>query len=318
MIKLKHIKGILYGVAVGDALGVPVEFKGRSTIALNPVIDMIGYGTYNLPEGTWSDDSSMTFCLAEAIINSPKSTLNLSMLMDNFWKWKYENFWTPRGEVFDIGMATTNAIDRWSDKMNPILCGGQSLSSNGNGSLMRILPLLLFIKDESMIGRYLITKNVSSLTHAHDISVISCFYYLEFARLLLEGVDKFEAYKTLKVEVTEFFETNNIGLEHMREMDRLLDGDVYEFPLSMIKSSGYVINTLEASIWAILNTDSYDEAVLTAVNMGDDTDTTAAVTGGLAGILYGFKNIRKSWVDSLARKEDIDKLCKRLNKKLKK
>jgi ADP-ribosyl-[dinitrogen reductase] hydrolase len=167
-------KDVLFGVAVGDALGVPVEFKSRQTLQQNPVTDMIGYGTYNLPPGTWSDDSSLTFCLTEALTQD----FNLNTIAQNFVKWRNESYWTPHGEVFDIGIATDQAIRRLITGTKPELAGGFEVHDNGNGSLMRILPLVFYIKDKEINERYQITKQVSSITHAHIRSVIACFYYL--------------------------------------------------------------------------------------------------------------------------------------------
>ena len=186
----KNIKSALFGVAVGDALGVPVEFKSRETISKNPVKDMIGYGTYNLPPGTFSDDSSLTFCLAEALTQD----FDLNSIAKNFVKWVDENYWTARGTVFDIGIATREAIDRLARGEQPDLAGGFEPSSNGNGSLMRILPLVFYIFDKPISERYQIIKEVSSITHGHIRSVIACFYYLEFARQIILGKDKFEIY----------------------------------------------------------------------------------------------------------------------------
>src|SRR6187402_551004 len=136
-------KDILFGVSIGDAVGVPVEFESRTDIVLNPVVDMSGVGTYDLPPGTWSDDSSLTFCLADALTKG----YNLQSIANNFVAWRYRNFWTARGEVFDIGMGTQQAIERIARGVRPDLAGGFDTSSNGNGSLMRILPLLVYIKD---------------------------------------------------------------------------------------------------------------------------------------------------------------------------
>lgn len=138
---LKQIKSALLGVAVGDALGVPVEFKSRQEISQNPVTTMIGYGTHNQPPGTWSDDSSLTFCLAEALTND----FCLDEIGQNFVKWYNENYWTPNGEVFDIGGTTKQAILRIAKGENPELAGSSKETDNGNGSLMRILPLLFYL-----------------------------------------------------------------------------------------------------------------------------------------------------------------------------
>ena len=305
------IKSVLFGVAVGDALGVPVEFNGRETIRKNPVTDFIGYGTYNLPAGTWSDDSSLTFCLAEALTNE----FDLHIIGQNFVKWRYNNFWTARGNVFDIGNATQQAIDRLATGVQPDLAGGFEASSNGNGSLMRISPLLFYLLDKPVNVRYEITKQVSSITHGHIRSVIACFYYLEFARQLVAQKDKFEIYKNLQTEITNQLTSLSINPTEIAKFDRLLKQNIHELTEENVYSSGYVLHTLEASIWCLLTTDNYKDAVLKAVNLGEDTDTTGAVTGGLAGLLYGFDNIPANWIKQLARNNDIENLAERLGEK---
>lgn len=301
-------KDILFGIAVGDALGVPVEFKNRRTIAENPVTDMIGFGTYNLPAGTFSDDSSLAFCLAEALTQE----FSLQKIGNNFVAWLNNNYWTPRGNVFDVGIATSQAIRRLQTGCNPELAGGMDVSDNGNGSLMRILPLLAYIKDKQISERYQITKQVSSITHGHIRSIIACFYYLEFARQIINGIDKSQIYRNLQTEVSEHLNSLSINPTEIKLFDRLLIGSIYELTDSQIFSTGYVLHTLEASIWCLLTTDNYKAATLKAVNLGEDTDTTAAVTGGLAGLLYGFDTIPKSWLEQIARKGDIEDLADRL------
>ncbi len=307
----EKVKSVLFGVAVGDALGVPVEFNSRQNIRKNPVTDMIGYGTYNLPPGTFSDDSSLSFCLAEALTQE----FNLNTIGQNFVKWCYNNFWTPRGKVFDIGIATSQAIHRLANGERPDLAGGFEVSSNGNGSLMRISPLLFYLLDKPISKRYEITKQVSSITHGHIRSVISCFYYLEFARQLFYQVDKFKIYENLQKEISEHLNSLSINQTEVALFDRLLKDNIHEQTEENIFSSGYVLHTLEASIWCLLTTDNYKDAVLKAVNLGEDTDTTGAVTGGLAGLLYGQENIPKEWIDTLARRNDIEELAERLGEK---
>lgn len=307
-----QIKSVLFGVAVGDALGVPVEFKSRQVIKKNPVTDMIGYGTYNLPPGTFSDDSSLTFCLAEALTNE----FDLNTIGQNFVKWCYNNYWTPRGNVFDIGIATRQAIDRLVNGERPDLAGGFDVSSNGNGSLMRISPLLFYLLDKPINERYEITKQVSSITHGHIRSVIACFYYLEFSRQLIAKKDKFEIYKNLQTEITIHLTSLSINPTELALFDRLLKKDIHELTEENIFSSGYVLHTLEASIWCLLTTDNYKDAVLKAVNLGEDTDTTGAVTGGLAGLLYGLDNIPENWIKQIAKHDDIEELAERLGEKI--
>lgn len=299
---------MLFGLSVGDALGVPVEFKSRQTIAQNPVSDMTGYGTYHLPAGTFSDDSSLAFCLAEALIHQ----FSLQQIANNFVAWLNNNYWTARGVVFDVGIATRQAIKRLQNGCRPELAGGMEISDNGNGSLMRILPLVVYIQDKEIDRRFQITKEVSSMTHGHIRSVIACFYYLEFARQIIKGIDKFTIYKSLQTEISDYLHSLSIDPAEIKLFDRLLASNIYELAEKEIFSTGYVLHTLEASIWCLLTTGNYKSATLKAVSLGEDTDTTGAVPGGLAGLLYGYDTIPKSWIDKMARRDDIEDLAARM------
>lgn len=314
MIDVNYVKSALFGVAIGDALGVPVEFFDRLDLKSDPVIDMRSYGTHHMPTGTFSDDSSLTFCLAEALCNG----FDLNNIANNFVKWRYDGYWTTNGYVFDVGFTTDRSINRILKGISPEVCGDVDVTCNGNGSLMRILPILFYIKDKSIQDRYEIIRQVSSITHGHVRSVISCFYYLEFAREILLGIDKFDIYQKLKLNILDFLYTNNINPAELSIFSRLLDSDKNIFNLSEgdIYSSGYVVHTLEAAIWCLLTTDSYRDCVIKAVNLGEDTDTVAAVVGGLAGLLYGIDNIPVYWIQKLKRSEDIADLADRLTTKL--
>lgn len=299
-----RLQTILIGTAVGDALGVPVEFQQREMLKANPLTNMREYGSHNQPKGTWSDDTSLMLCLAESMVEG----LDINKLSQKFIAWKNDNLWTPHGWVFDIGIGTRIAIERLEDGISPELAGGFDEMDNGNGSLMRILPLVLHIKDLDIEQRYEWTKKVSSITHGHVRSVMACFYYLEFARKIIAGKDKFQAYKELQSEVTMYFESRKINPLEIQKFSRLLFEDISKVEEDNIKSSGYVLDTLEASVWCLLTTNSYKEAVLKAVNLGNDTDTTGAVTGGLTGLLYGVEQIPQEWLQVISRKEDILKI----------
>lgn len=307
---MSNIKSALLGVAVGDALGVPVEFSERSVLKDNPVTDIIGYGTHNQPPGTFSDDSSLTFCLAEALTEK----YDLNSIAENFLKWLYEGYWTAHGNVFDIGIATREALIRFKKGCEPQHAGGFDEYSNGNGSLMRILPLLFYIQDKPVEERYRIIKEVSSITHGHVRSVIACFYYLEFARHLNHTTDLTYIYNVVQREVNELLVKKEINPAEIAVFERLLKYDIYRLQEDEIQSSGYVVHTLEASIWCLMTTKNYKDAVLKAVNLGSDTDTTAAVTGGLAGLLYGEETIPSHWLSLLAKRLFIEDLAERLEK----
>ncbi len=304
---LEKIKSALFGVAVGDALGVPHEFSSAQVLRENPVTDMVGYGTYNLPPGTWSDDSSLSFCLAESLC----SGFNTDHMGELFVKWYYQDYWTATGEVFDIGIGTRKALYKIKNGTKAEFAGGQDEKDNGNGSLMRILPLVFAIQNLPIEERFERTRKVSSITHGHNRAVIACFYYLEFAKQLIEGKSKFGIFKDLQTTLPSFFKSEGIESTELAHFDRLLQNNIADLPLSEIRSGGYVIETIEACIWCLLNTENYKDSVLKAVNLGHDTDTTAAVTGGLAGLLYGFDGIPKEWVEKLAGVGEIEELTTR-------
>lgn len=321
---MKHsnmVKDALLGLAVGDALGVPVEFIDRAVLDLNPVTGMREFGSHNQPMGTWSDDSSLTLCLAEMLCGK----FDLQDLARRFVDWRDCSYWTAHGQVFDVGIATSAAIHRLYQGVTPTLAGGDKENSNGNGSLMRILPLAFYLRDKTIAQRFDIVRDVSSLTHRHIRSVIACFIYIEYALQIIAGLDKLTAYKQMQQLVNNFLHTEPICSEReLSVFHRILENPIGDYEIvaladlgvDEIYSSGYVVNTLEASLWCINQTDNYRDAVLKAVNLGSDTDTTGAVTGGLAGLLYGTASIPEEWLRVLARRKDIEDLCNRLATKL--
>lgn len=302
-----RLNGAILGLAVGDALGVPVEFCSRASLDKDPVVDMRAGGTHGQIAGTWSDDSSLTFCLMEALLSGQ---INMHDIASNFLAWLKDGYWTPHGSVFDRGIATTNAILRFDQGTSPGLCGGMDEYDNGNGSLMRILPVAFITKTTSVISRYELVKNISSITHMHFRSVFACFIYTEYARFLLMGMDKFAAYELMIKEVKLFVSNAEFNPKEMSYFDRVLNGGIHELSREDISGSGYVLHTLEASLWCLLTTENYSEATLKAVNLGEDTDTTGAVTGGLAGLYYGVKDVPNEWITIIARKNEIINLVR--------
>jgi ADP-ribosyl-[dinitrogen reductase] hydrolase len=307
MLSTAKILSGLMGLCVGDALGVPVEFTSRAERVKSPVTSMLGYGTWNVPAGTWSDDSSLTFCLAECLCHG----FSLEAIAHSFWRWYKKGYWTPYGEVFDIGGTTAEAIMRLDEGTPPLEAGGNTERSNGNGSLMRILPMAFCYKNLDFPELILRTHQVSCITHAHLRSQIACGIYISIAVYLLEGADPQTAYRQGIERIHEIYSASEYTSE-MGHFARVLGGEINYLPVEAIRSRGYVIDTLEASLWCLLNSSSYAEAVLKAVNLGDDTDTTGAVTGGLAGIYYGLENIPNEWIEQIARKQDIIDLAARL------
>jgi len=309
--KRNKILGGLFGLCIGDALGVPFESCSRDELKRNPVTAMVGYGVHNQPAGTWSDDSSLTFCLADSLCQG----FNLHDIAGKFCKWLYEGYWTPYGKTFGVGNTSRQAIFRLTKGVNPEEAGGKSEYSNGNGSLMRILPLAYYLENAEAPKKFEIIHQVSSITHAHPRSQMACAIYIQLAINLLKGDEPKLAYQSMKATISDFYRKDPYCVG-VNDFARILQADISKLIEDEIKSSGYVIDTLEASLWCLLNNNSYAETVLNAVNLGGDTDTTGAVTGGLAGIYYGYENIPKDWVEQIARKKDIMKLANRLNRKI--
>lgn len=286
----KFYNGIM-GLVVGDALGVPVEFRKRDTYE---VTDMIGFGTYNQKPGTWSDDSSLTLATIESIGRMGK--IDPVDIMKNFLDWLEEGWFTPYGEVFDVGSTTRAAIQRFKNGIEPVNCGGKTIYDNGNGSLMRILPFAFVPHTWADV------LHASALTHGHILSILGCEIYVAYAEMIIAEKDKHEALTDAMKEIPfayDFRELDKIGSRKRNE----------------IKSSGYVVDTLEAALWCFLNTETYKDCVLTAVNLGEDTDTVAAVAGGLAGIYYGKGGevgIPEIWIDKIARKDWIKEICDKI------
>lgn len=305
------VKDGLFGLCVGDALGVPVEFYSRKQLEKNPITDLIGYKNHNQPPGTWSDDSSLAFCLAESLCNG----LNINDIADKFCKWFHEGYWAPYGCAFGIGFTTMNAIQRLKAGIKPSEAGLKKEQSNGNGSLMRILPLAFYVENMGK-EKFEIIHQVSALTHAHPKSLISCGIYVDMAINLLKGNNMREAYKKTIETTNEYYKKTSYANE-LLNFKRILDYDMGKLSKNAIKSGGYVIHTLEASLWCCMNNDSYKETVLAAVNLGEDTDTTGAVAGGLAGIIYGYDNIPKEWINQIARKDEVVDLAEQLNNAMK-
>lgn len=296
----KIFDGVI-GYIVGDAMGVPTEFCMREKLFNNPVTEMIGYGAHNVPAGSWSDDTSMTLCLMDSINN--KNGIDYNDIMSNFLRWVSNAEYTPTNYVFDIGKTCLQAISNYKKNISPLECGLKDKKFNGNGSLMRILPLAYYIyykniTDEKEIIE--LVNNVSSLTHAHEISKMGCYIYTKYVLMLLNGKEKVEAYEEIKKLDYSFYGKDTIGA-----YKRILEENIARYDINSIKSSGYVVDTLEASLWMLLNTDDYRQAIIGAINLGNDTDTIGAICGSMAGIIYGLNDIPKRWADTLLKKEYI-------------
>lgn len=293
----KFQSGIL-GAIVGDAFGVPYEFLKRGSFQVKP--KMTGYGTYNQPAGTWSDDSSLTLATLTAIA---KHGFDLDRVASYFVDFAFNNRFTPHGTTFDIGNTTLDAINNFALHHNFRTSGASDEHSNGNGSLMRILPVVYVNHNKPQKTRIKNAMDLSRITHAHPVSMYSCAIYAEYALNLIETGDPVVSYHTVRNRFTGIIPVNISPY-----FEQVIRRDISKLKVNQVESSGYVIDTLEAAFWCLLTTDTYQDAIMKAVALGGDTDTTACVTGGLAGILYGYDGIPVDWIEKTARIQDIKKL----------
>ncbi len=315
-------KDAIFGVVVGDALGCPVQFKDRATVAKHPITDMRGNGTFDLPAGSWTDDSSLTLALLDSICKTDK--LDLKHIMNNFVEWLDHGSITPYGYAYDIGIGTMRAISAYKHRGNPHQCGSYDERNNGNGSLMRIMPACLYCYEKGLEAKDAIKEihEVGSLTHAHIRSNIACGLYYFMVKAVLSG--KRLCFKDRLQEGLDhgftYYEKALADHENLEYYNRLRDLAAFaKTPEDKIKSSGYVVDTLEAVLWSLINTDSFENALIKAVNLGDDSDTVGAIAGGLAGLGYGcggIWGIPLKWISVIQKKEYIEQLCDSISDRL--
>lgn len=315
-LNIENILSGFYGLAIGDAVGVPVEFISREILSMDPVTDMREYGTHYQPKGTWSDDTTMSIATLKAMSTDG---LSYNKIMENFKSWYHNASFTAHNELFDIGIGTSEAIFKYRID-NAINCGSDSFYNNGNGSLMRMLPFVYYIyfkewkKADCKINDNIrdIVYKASSITHAHNLSKMSCLYYITLGLNILDNKDNMSLKEIIEksiIDIESYYAERNEDIEIYNHIqtDNLLDS--MKLDIDDLKSSGYVIHSLETSIWCLYNTQSYKESILSAVNLGEDTDTIAAITGSLAGMYYGLENIPKEWIKELKNKELINQIC---------
>ncbi len=301
------------GVVVGDALGCPVQFMGRSEIReRGPVTEMEGYGTYNMPVGTWTDDSSMTLALLISI--KEKGSIDLEDIMKRFARWLVNGEYTPFGKSFDIGGGTMAAITRYLKDRDINTCGGTTDHDNGNGSLMRILPACLYAYEKKLSDEDAVRMihKVAGLTHNHIRGQIACGLYYFCAKSILSGEGSLVEFLQEGFDRGfEYYERDIALRTELARYGRLRDMKVLSgLPEDKIKSGGYVVESIEAAIWSLTTTGSFGECLLKAVNLGDDTDSVAAIAGGLAGLYYGYDNIPAEWLEVIQRREWVEEQCR--------
>lgn len=283
--------GCLLGLACGDAVGTTVEFSPRGTFP--PVTDMIGGGPFGLNPGEWTDDTSMALCLAASLLH--KQGFDATDQMNRYCNWARVGYMSSNGRCFDIGVTVSRALDRYLEDGNPF-AGDIDPQTAGNGALMRLAPIVMFYSGSAKdVFKY--SGESTRVTHAaHEAIECSRLFGLQLQRALA-GASKDEI---LSVDSPERLSANVQALAERRYASKCRDE---------IRGTGYCVDSLEAALWCFARTDSFEEAVLAAANLGDDADTTAAICGQVAGAYYGANAIPSLWRERLVMREEIEQMA---------
>lgn len=296
--------GTMIGLAVGDALGAPVEFLDRGTF---PFITSYRFGgKFHLPAGAYTDDTAMALCLADSLVQC-KGT-NQTHQLETYLKWLNEGYMSSTGKAVGCGKNTYLALLHFM-RTGQSECGNPKMKRRaGNGSLMRIAPVALFYAGDLKEAMNMAEKS-SYTTHGLKICADACRIYVGLIIGALEGRPKEEL---LSKEYFEYLCSFDQNYKYDLLIETVMNGSYKTKTISEISSSGYVIHTLEASLWVFYNSNNFNEGVLMAVNLGNDADTVGAVYGQLAGSYYGIEGIDKSLRDNLCKRETIEVLTGKL------
>ena len=287
--------GAFLGLAVGDAVGTTLEFRPRD--AQPRLEDMVGGGPFDLPPGTWTDDTSMALALADSLAATGHDAVDCRDLMDRFVRWWRQGAYAPVGRCFDIGNTTSEALARYRETGDP-LAGSTEPRTAGNGSLMRLAPVALrFLQDRPRL--IAAAADQSRTTHAAEEAVDACRAFAELLADAIAGAPRAELLAPRTFDGAP-------------AIARVLAGSWRGRARDTISSSGYVVHTLEAAIWSVARTADFRGAVLLAANLADDADTVAAVAGQLAGALYGLSGIPEPWLERVAWKDRLLAAAQRL------
>jgi ADP-ribosylglycohydrolase len=298
-----RIHGGLLGAVVGDALGLPCEGAPRQWLDRQPVEGMTGGGPHGRPRGAWSDDASLTLCLAESLC----SGYDLERVGRHFLAWWQEARWTPFGRTFGFGHTVAAGMHKMMVGFPAREAGQAGEGSNGNGSLMRTLPIALyFAGDEDWMLEA--AHEASAITHAHPRSMMCCGIYCLLAAGLLEGAGREDALEHALRHALHCYRRPPWDKE-LPHLGTVLSGDVADLHRFQVRSGGYVVETLEGALWSFMRAESFEHALLIAVNLGGDTDTIGCINGGLAGVHFGAEAIPEDWLMALPRLAEVAELC---------
>lgn len=303
MLQIRQIENILYAGIIGDALGVPVEFKQRDSYYIDAMET----------SGTWSDDTSFSLPLMENLTENG----NYDQLMQKFENYMFHNEYTPGHLAFGIGATCAKAVRNWSVNHYPALeCGNPSVEANGNGALMRLAPLAIdLVAETDLDKRLILSRNYTCLTHRNPRSIVGSYIYLEILHELLNGQSLRTTLSILPERLTKALQDRPDELAELPYYQAMFKSDFAATLRQDIKSSGYVVDTLLACTWCVLNATSIDSAVILAVNLGDDTDTIASITATMASCECLSEHINDEWKSQLRNQKLLNSIIEPFAKK---
>jgi ADP-ribosyl-[dinitrogen reductase] hydrolase len=295
---IERFRGCLLGLAAGDAVGTTVEFCHRGTF--EPLIDMVGGGPFRLAPGQWTDDTSMALCLATSLVE--RGEFDARDQMDRYCRWADEGYLSSTGRCFDIGTTVASALRKYKREGNPY-AGSTDPNTVGNGCIMRLAPIAMrFFPDLEAVESF--AAESSRTTHAAKECIDACRLFAKVICRALLGQTKEDV---LLADADSFFTSEGISA--------IARGCYRTKSEKAIRASGYVVESLEAALWTFARTESFEDAILLAANLGGDADTTAAVCGQLAGAYYGERGIPAHWLDRLTLCSEIAEVADQLGRK---
>lgn len=302
MERAKRYRGSLLGLAAADAVGTTLEFKPPGSFA--PIDDMVGGGPFRLEPGQWTDDTSMALCLAASLVE--KQAFDPADQMDRYLRWYNDGYMSSNGRCFDIGNTVRQALHRYEQTSDPF-AGSTDPYSAGNGSIMRLAPVVLFY-GRSPAQAIAQSGQSSRTTHGAPAAIDACRYFGSLIWSALNGADKATLLASRYSPLADQWQTDPLD----PAINEIAAGSFKERQPPEIKGSGYVVKSLEAALWAFYHSDNFRDGCLLAANLGDDADTTAAVYGQLAGAFYGEQAIPAAWREKLALRDTIQSLADKL------
>ena len=287
---LMNYRDMVLGIAVGDAMGVPLVGVSRDELLKNPVTTMLPFT--NFGEGVWSIPTSLTLAIGDTISKYGIDSEYLMKALIDVSKYRY----SIHADLFPLGKTTMSAIHKYLNG-NPVeKCGGINLNNNGSGSLLMMAPVAYYCFQNQFDSHETlkVVREVSSITHAHEISIISCYLYVMYLYYLWIGKDKHVA-----LELLAELDLSNFRREYVELFDSILKTGLRDVFMDAIKTTGYVVSSLETALFVLLNSDNYAQAILGAINLGGETSTVSSIVGCMASIYYGRDSIPDSWSNKL-------------------